>query len=102
MNPNSDGATTGTPPASVDAPGTMIAIDPAKRLADAQFDVDKATLEQTYNVALARCEDRVGDANKGCRGLAKSLYDSALDQAKLKAQPPRRTPGHPSTPRRLP
>ena len=30
----------------------MIAIDPAKRLADAQFDVDKATLEQTYNVAL--------------------------------------------------
>ncbi len=89
VNPDDAGATTGTPPASVDAPGTtMVAIDPAKRLADAQSEVEKAKAEQIYNVSLARCEDRVGDANKACRDLAKSIYDSAVDAAKSKAQTP--------------
>jgi len=87
--PGSPAPTTGTPPSGVDAPGTTaIAIDPAQRLADAQFDLDKAKAEQSYNVAIARCEDRVDDANKACRDLAKSLYDSAIDQAKAKTKTP--------------
>ena len=81
--------TTGTPPSGVDAPGTTaIAVDPAQRLADAQFDLDKAKAEQSYNVAIARCEDRVDEANKACRDLAKSSYDSAIDQAKAKTKTP--------------
>lgn len=85
--PDSSSPTTGTPPTSVDAPGSVtIALDPARRLADAQFDLDKAKAEQTYNVAVARCEDRVDDANKACRDLAKTLYESAIDQARSKTK----------------
>lgn len=77
--------TTGTPPTSVEAPGsTALPVDPAQRLADAQFSVDKAKAEQAYNVAVARCEDRVDEANKACRELAKSQYDAAMAQAKSK------------------
>ena len=87
QTPESSTPTTGTPPTSVEAPGsTALAVDPAQRLADAQFDVDKAKAEQTYNAAIARCEDRVDDANKACRDLAKASYDSAVDQAKSKAK----------------
>jgi len=90
-SPNAGSPTTGTPPSSPDAPGsTALATDPARRVADAQLDVDKAKAEQAYNVAVARCEDRVDDANKACRDLAKASYDSAIAQAKSKhdmAQP---------------
>jgi hypothetical protein len=87
-NPDAGGIATPAPPVSVDAPPstTLVAADRAARLADAQFDLDKAKAEQAYNVALARCEDRVGDANKACRDLAKSTYDSAIDSAKAKTR----------------
>ena len=88
VNADAGGTATPAPPVSVDAPPStaLVTTDPAARLADAQFDLDKAKAEQAYNVALARCEDRVGDANKACRDLAKSTYDSAVDSAKAKTR----------------
>ena|SRR5438445_431975 len=84
-NADSVRPTTGTPPTGVDAPGTtMVDIDPARKLAYAQFDLDKAKAEKAYNIALARCGDRAGDANRVCRDSAKAAYEAAENVAKSK------------------
>jgi PBP1b-binding outer membrane lipoprotein LpoB len=54
------------------------------KVADAQFDVDKAKAGAVELVAEARCGAQVGDANKTCVSNAKASYDSAVAAAKAK------------------
>ena len=57
---------------------------PRDKIADAQYDVDKAKAEAQKEVADARCEAQVGDANKTCKDAAKASYGSAVAAAKAK------------------
>jgi hypothetical protein len=54
------------------------------KVADAQYDVDKAKAAAAKQVAEARCQALVGDANKECTSRAKADYESATATAKSK------------------
>ena len=54
------------------------------KVADAQYDVDKAKAVAAKQVAEARCQALVGDANKECMSRAKADYESATAAAKAK------------------
>jgi hypothetical protein len=58
--------------------------DASDKVADAQYDVDKAKGEAAYNVQVAQCGAQMGDALKACKETAKASYDSALSNAKAK------------------
>jgi hypothetical protein len=73
------------------APAPAAAADTAKarsnaeiKVADGQYDVDKAKAEAARQVAEARCQALVGDAIKQCVSSAKNDYDSAVAAAKAR------------------
>jgi len=52
------------------------------KVADAQYDVDKAKAEADKEVADARCKTQAGAAHDSCVATAKAAYDSAVAAAK--------------------
>jgi hypothetical protein len=54
------------------------------KVADAQYDVEKAKAEAGYNIASAQCGAQVGDIGKACKETAKASYDFAIATAKTK------------------
>jgi hypothetical protein len=73
------------------APAAAASADMAKaranaeaKVADAQYNVDRAKAEAAEKVGETRCELQVGDANKACLASAKASYDSAEAMAKSK------------------
>lgn len=56
----------------------------AQKIADAEYEVEKAKAQQTYDVALARCGDRVGYAYRACKDQAASDFNAAMASAKAK------------------
>ena len=54
------------------------------KVADAQYDVDKAKAEADKEVADARCKTQAGAAHDSCMATAKAAYDSAVAAAKAK------------------
>jgi hypothetical protein len=55
------------------------------KVADAQYDVDKAKAASIENVAETQCGDQLGDARKTCVSNAKAGYESAVASAKAKS-----------------
>ena len=58
------------------------------KIAGAQYDVDTAKAKAAEEVAEARCELQLGDANKACVASAKASYESAEATAKAKRDAP--------------
>ena len=54
-------------------------------MADAQYNLEKAKGEAAHNVAKAQCEAQTGDDEKACKDSAKVRYESAIAEAKAKA-----------------
>ena len=54
------------------------------KVADAQYDVDKAKAEAARQVAEAHCKTQIGAANDACMANAKAGYESTVAAAKAK------------------
>ncbi|MGA9335410.1 MAG: hypothetical protein WBV39_14120 [Rudaea sp.] len=74
----------GTVAPAVDADIAKARNDAQIKVADAQYDVDKAKAAAAEQVAEARCGALVGDPKKACMSSAKASYESATAMAKAK------------------
>jgi hypothetical protein len=57
-----------------------------RKMADAQYGVDKAKAEASYNVAKAQCEAHAGAVSNSCRDDATASYDSEMASAKSRRE----------------
>jgi len=56
----------------------------SRKIAAAQYGVDRATAEASYNVAKAQCAVHAGAAFTSCRDDATANYDSEMRAAKVR------------------